>query len=303
MTFAYFNHQFVPLDQAKISIKNNTFQYGTGIFEGIRAYWNSEHQQLYIFRMGNHYARMLKNAKVFNFNINKNESQLINITLDLLRKNSPKFDTYIRPMIYLDAEGIGPKFVNYPSAFSMYTLPLGDYVNTETGIKVCFSSWRRIHDNMIPARCKTTGAYINSALAKTEALSLGYDEAIMLNAEGYISEGSAENIFIVRDGKLITPGVSSDILEGITRETVIDLAIKELGITTIERSISRTELYVADEAFLCGTGAQIAPIISVDQKTLKDGKVGPITSKLENLYFNIVRGNNPNYKQWLTPVY
>ena len=303
MTYAYFKGQFVPLDQAKVSIQNNTFQYGTGVFEGIRAYWNSQERQLYVFRLVEHFSRMLRNCRVLKLNIDKDEKELSEIAIELLRKNHPETDTYIRPIAYVDSDGIGPKFIGYPSGFAMYTLPLGDYINVSSGIKVGFSSWRRIHDNTIPARCKITGGYVNSALAKTEALEHGYDEAIFLTEEGFISEGSAENIFLVRDGRLITPALSEDILEGITRDTVIELAREELGIETIERPIGRTELYVADEAFLCGTGAQVSPMIEVDKRPLGNGLIGPITAKIQALYFDVVKGKQKKYSRWLTSVY
>ncbi len=301
--YAYFKGQFVPLDQAKVSIQNNTFQYGTGIFEGIRAYWNPDERQLYVFRLTEHYARLLRNCRVLKLNIGRDAKELSEIALELLRRNRPETDTYIRPIAYVDSDGIGPKFIGYPSALAMYTLPLGDYINVSSGIRVGVSSWRRIHDNTIPARCKVTGGYVNSALAKTEALEHGYDEAIFLTEEGFISEGSAENIFLIRDGKLITPALSEDILEGITRDTVIELAREELDIETIERPIGRTELYVADEAFLCGTGAQVSPIIEADKRLLGTGRIGPITAKIQALYFDVVKGKQQKYLHWLTPVY
>jgi len=302
MTYSYFKGQFVPDEEAKISIQNNTFQYGTGVFEGIRAYWNSQSRQLYVFRLREHFVRMLSNCRVLKLTIGKDEKELSEITVELLRKNRPETDTYIRPIAYIDHLGLGPKFVGYPTGFAMYTIPLGDYIDS-AGIRVAFSSWRRIGDNTIPARCKVTGGYVNSALAKTEALEHGYDEAIFLTQDGSISEGSAENIFLIRGGKLITPSPSEDVLEGITRDTVIELAREDLGIETIERSIGRTELYVADEAFLCGTGAQVSPIIEIDKRPLGSGTIGPITSKIQSLYFDVVKGNQKKYLHWLTPVY
>jgi branched-chain amino acid aminotransferase len=303
MTYAYFKGQFIPVDQAKISIQNNTFQYGTGIFEGIRAYWNGQMRQLYVFRLREHFVRMLRNCRVLKLKIDKDEKELSEITVELLRKNHPETDTYVRPIAYVDSEGLGPKFVGYPTGFAIYTIPLGDYIDVSSGIKVGFSSWRRINDNTIPARCKVTGGYVNSALAKTEALEHGYDEAIFLTADGFISEGSAENIFLIRDGRLITPPLSDDILEGITRATVIELAREEMGIETDERAIGRTELYVADEAFLCGTGAQVSPIIEVDRRPLGSGRIGPLSAKIQALYFDVVKGNQKKYLHWLTPVY
>jgi len=303
MTYAYFKGKFAPFDQAKISVANNTFQYGTGIFEGIRAYWNADQRQLYVFRLVEHFARMLRNCRVLKLDIGKDEKELSEITVELLRKNHPETDTYVRPIAYVDSEGLGPKFVGYPTGFAIYTIPLGDYIDVSSGIKVGFSSWRRINDNTIPARCKVTGGYVNSALAKTEALEHGYDEAIFLTENGFISEGSAENIFLIRGGKLITPALSEDILEGITRETIIELAREELGIETVERPIGRTELYVADEGFLCGTGAQVSPMIEVDKRPLGNGRIGPITAKIQALYFDVVKGKQKKYSHWLTPVY
>lgn len=303
MTYAYFKGHIVPIDQAKISIQNNTFQYGTGVFEGIRAYWNPDEKQLYVFRLHEHFIRMLRNCRVLKLTIDKDEKELSETAVELLRKNRPETDTYIRPIAYVDSDGLGPKFVDYPTGFAMYTIPLGDYIDVSSGIKVGFSSWRRINDNTIPARCKVTGGYVNSALAKTEALEHGYDEAIFLTEGGFISEGSAENIFLIRDGRLITPPLSDDILEGITRDTVIELAREELGIETTERAIGRTELYIADEAFLCGTGAQVAPIAQVDKRPLGSGRIGPISAKIQALYFDVVKGKQKKYLHWLTPVY
>lgn len=303
MTYAYFKGHFVPIDQAKISIQNNTFQYGTGVFEGIRAYWNPDERQLYVFRLHEHFIRMLRNCRVLKLTIDKGEKELSETAVELLRKNRPETDTYIRPIAYVDSDGLGPKFVGYSTGFAMYTIPLGDYIDVSSGIKVGFSSWRRINDNTIPARCKVTGGYVNSALAKTEALEHGYDEAIFLTEGGFISEGSAENIFLIRDGRLITPPLSDDILEGITRDTVIELAREELGIETTERAIGRTELYIADEAFLCGTGAQVSPIAEVDKRPVGSGRIGPISAKIQSLYFDVVKGKQKKYLHWLTPVY
>ncbi|MGH7480220.1 MAG: branched-chain amino acid transaminase, partial [Candidatus Methylomirabilales bacterium] len=273
--FAYFNNQFVSLDEAKISIRTNALHYGTGIFEGIRAYWNARRTQLFVFKMAEHYERLLRNCRVLRLRVGKDVKELCDITLELLRKNQHREDAYIRPLAYISSEGLGPKLVGYETGFAIYTIPLGDYLDTSTGIKVGVSSWRRISDNSIPARCKVTGGYVNSALAKTEAIEQGFDEAIFLTQDGYVSEGSAENIFLIRGGTLITPDLSADILEGITRQVLIDLCREELGLEVIERSVGRSELYLCDEVFLCGTGAQVSPIIEVDRRPLSDGKIGP----------------------------
>jgi branched-chain amino acid aminotransferase len=301
--YAFFDNQFVPIHEAKISIRTNAFHYGTGIFEGIRAYWNPRHQQLYAFKMDAHYERLLRNCRVLRLKVGKEVKELGDITLELLRKNQHREDTYIRPIAYVSSEGLGPKLVGYETGFAIYTLPLGDYIDTSTGIKVGVSTWRRISDNTIPARCKVTGGYVNSALAKTEAMEQGFDEAIFLTQDGFIAEGSAENIFLVRHGKLITPDPASDILEGITREVLIELCREELGLEVIERPVGRSELYLCDEAFLCGTGAQVAPIIEVDRRPLSGGKMGPLTAKIQQLYFQVVKGQHEKYLKWCTPVY
>ncbi|MFQ5802978.1 MAG: branched-chain amino acid transaminase [Candidatus Methylomirabilales bacterium] len=300
---AFFNDAFVPIGEARVSIRTNALQYGTGIFEGIRAYWNTQHQQLFVFKMSEHYERFLNNCRVLRLQVGKDLKELCDITLELLRKNEHREDTYIRPLAYISSEGLGPKLIGYETAFAIYTLPLGDYIDTSTGVKVGFSSWRRISDNTIPARCKVTGGYVNSALAKTEAMEQGFDEAIFLTQDGFISEGSAMNIFLVRDGKLVTPDLSADILEGITREVLIELCREELGLEVIERPVGRSEIYLSDEAFLCGTGAQVSPIIEVDRRAIGHGTIGPITAKIQELYFHVVKAEHPKYLHWCTPVH
>ena len=303
MNLAYFNKQFVPLSEAKISIRTNALHYGSGVFEGIRAYWNPKEQQLYVFKLPEHYERMVNNCKVMKLKLDHDVKELCAITVDLLRRNQPREDTYIRPIAYISSEGLGPKLIGYETGFAVYTIPLGDYIDTSVGIKVGFSSWRRISDNTIPARCKVTGGYVNSALARTEAIEQGYDEAIFLTQDGFVSEGSAENIFLARNGSLITPDLSQDILEGITRDVLLTLCREELGLMVTERQVGRTELYVADEAFLCGTGAQVSPVIEVDRRPVGSGKMGPITARIQQLYFQAVKGDHPKYRHWCTPVY
>lgn len=303
MPTVYFNKQFVPLSEAKISIRTNALHYGSGVFEGIRAYWNAAEQQLLVFKLPEHYERMVNNCKVLKLKLEHDVKELCAITVDLLRRNQPKEDTYIRPIAYISSEGLGPKLLGYETAFAIYTIPLGEYINTAVGIRVGFSSWRRISDNTIPARCKVTGGYVNSALARTEAMEQGFDEAIFLTQDGFISEGSAENIFLVRNGSLITPDRSQDILEGITRDVLLTLCREELGLTVVERQIGRTEVYVADEVFLCGTGAQVSPVIEVDRRPIGTGKMGPMTARIQQLYFEVVKGNHPKYRHWCTPVY
>lgn len=303
MSIVYFNKQFVPLAEANLSIRTNALHYGSAVFEGIRAYWNPNEQQLFVFKLPEHYERMLNSCKVLKLKVGHDVKDLSALTVDLLRRNQPKEDSYIRPIAYVRSEGLTPKLVGYDTGFAIYTLPLGDYIDASGGLKVGFSSWRRISDNSIPARCKVSGGYVNSALAKTEALEQGYDEALLLTQDGFLSEGSAENIFLIRDGVLVTPDLSQDILEGVTRNALISLCRDELGFPVVERQVGRTEVYVAEEVFLCGTGAQVSPVVEVDRRPIGTGKIGPLTARIQQLYFDVVRGRHPKYRHWCTPVY
>lgn len=301
--YAFFEGRFVPIEEAKVSIMTHALNYGTGCFEGIRAYWNDEEEQLYIFRMPEHYQRLHNSCRILLIDLPYSVEQLCDITVELLRLEGFTQDTYIRPLAFKSQEGIGVRLKGVADTFALFAVPFGKYIEREEGAKVCVSSWRRIYDTALPARAKCTGAYVNSALCKSEAEMNGFDEAIVLTRGGSVSEGSAENFFMVRNGVLITPSITSDILEGITRQTLIQLAREELHIPVKERTIDRTELYVCDEAFLCGTGVQIVAIASIDHRPVGDGQVGPITRKLRDLYFDIVRGKVPKYKHWCTPVY
>ncbi|WP_297887712.1 branched-chain amino acid transaminase [Sulfurihydrogenibium sp.] len=301
MAVVYFENRFVNEEDAKISIKTNSFHYGTAVFEGIRAYYNKDNDTMYGLFFKEHYQRLFKNMRILNMEIEESVDDLVEITKELVKRNNHKEDVYIRPIVYYSDLAIGPKLIGYTAKIAIYTLPLGDYIDTDKGIKAKVSSWVRLNDNMIPPRLKVTGAYVNSALAKTEALLSGAEEAIVLNKDGFVSEGSAENIFIVRDGKLITPPVSDDILEGITRKAVMDIAI-DLGIPVIERTIARTELYVADEVFFCGTGAQISPVIEIDSRKIGNGTVGEITKKIKDIYFDAVRGKLEKYRNWVVEI-
>ncbi|WP_457679890.1 branched-chain amino acid transaminase [Thermovibrio sp.] len=301
--FAYFEGRFVPIEEANINIQTNSFHYGTAVFEGIRAYWNSEKEQLYALFLREHYERMLANCKILNLKVGKSAKELSEITVELLRTCGHREDVYIRPIAYFSDLKISPKLVDYKTEVAIYTVPLGDYLDLSRGLKAKTSSWHRINDTMIPARCKVAGAYVNSAFAKTEALINGYDEAIMLNPDGTVAEGSGENVFMVRGGKLFTTPPSSNILEGITRNAVITLAKEELGLEVIERPILRSELYVADELFYTGTAAQVAPVVQVDHVVIGNGEIGPITRELQRVYFKAVKGEIEKYKGWLTPVY
>ncbi len=301
--YAFFEGRLVPIDEARVSIMTHAFNYGTGCFEGIRAYWNDTEEQLYIFRMREHYERFLRSCHIILISLPYTADELCNITLEVLEKESFREDTYIRPLAYKADPGVGVRLHDLEDQFALFATPFGKYIEKEEGAKAGVSSWRRINDNAVPARAKITGAYINSALIKTDAVMKGFDEAIVLTQDGHVSEGSAENLFIVRDGKLITSPVTEDILEGITRLTLIELAAKELGIETVERRIDRTELYVAEEAFFCGTGVQIVAITEIDHRPVGTGEIGPIVRQLRDLYFSIARGKRKDYLDWITPVY
>lgn len=298
----FLSGEFMPANEARIGVAAHGFSYGTGCFEGIRAYYNAERDQLYIFRALEHFQRLARSCKIMNIQLPYTPEELVEMTTELIRRNGLRENCYIRPFAYKADEIIGVRLNNLHDDFTMFTIPMGDYVST-SGLRCVVSSWRRIDDNMIPARAKISGAYVNSAFAKSEALMGGYDEAIMLTNEGHVSEGSAENIFLMIGGELITPPPSENILQGITRDTVIELARREFEVLTRERVIDRTELYTADEIFFTGTGAQIAPVVEVDHRTIGTGAVGAFSAKLGELYRDVTRGRRSEYMHWLTPVY
>lgn len=301
--FAYFEGQIVPYANAKVGVLTHALNYGTAAFGGLRGYWNADERQLYLFRPLNHYTRLLNSAKMLCMEFEHTPESLTEVTIQLLQKEDYRQDVYIRPLVYKADEGIGVKLHGVRDALSMVSLPFDRYVANDTNAHVTFSSWRRVDDNVIPARGKVTGAYANSAFIKTDAVRAGFDEALVLNQDGHISEGSAENIFMVRDGILITPPITDNVLEGITRHSVMELAEKELGLTVIERSIDRTEVFICDELFMTGTAAQVTAITRVDFRAVGDGKMGPITAKLREVFDQTVRGKNPKFKNWNIPVY
>ena len=299
----FMNGEFIPAEQGVIPVRTHGLSYGTGCFEGIRGYWNEEDQQVYLFRLREHYKRFLNSCKILQISLPYTVEQLVDLSIELIKRNGQRRDVYLRPMAYKSDQIIGVRLHNLEDHIIITSEPVGNYIDI-TGLHCCVSSWRRVDDNAIPARAKITGAYVNSAFAKSEAMQNGFDEAIMLTHEGHVSEGSAENIFLLMNGEFVTPAPTENILLGITRETVIELARREFGRITRERQIDRTELYIADEILLCGTGAQIAPVIKVDHRPIGDGTIGPISKALQQLYFDVVRGHIPNYRaQWCTPVY
>lgn len=301
--FAFFEKRFVPLSKAKVGIMTHALNYGTACFEGIRGNWNGDQGQMYLFRLEEHYQRMLKSCRILKINLPYRSDQLCHLTVELVAKNGYKEDIYVRPIAYKSSETVGVRLHNLEDDFFIFVTPFGPYLDTEKGAKCCISSWRRIDDNMIPPRAKVTGLYVNSALAKTEAWENGYDEAILLTQDGHVSEGSGENIFVVLDGKLATPPSSDNILKGITRDAVVRIAENELGIDIVERSLDRSELYTADECFMTGTAANVTPVVEIDHRKVGNGKVGQTTKKIQRLYQDIIRGRNPKYRAWCTPAY
>lgn len=301
--YAYFEGKIIPYSQAKVGIMNHTLNYGTGAFGGVRGYWNTEDEQLYIFRSADHFKRLLNSVKLLYTKVEEDLEQLQEVTLELVRTEGLREDSYIRPLVYNADEIIGVRLNDLDTKIAIFTLPFTRYVENDEAAHVKVSSWRRIDDNSIPARGKITGAYINSAFIKTDALLSGFDEALVLTNDGHISEGSAENVFMVRDGVLITPPLTENILEGITRRTLIQLAKDDLGLDVVERAIDRTEVYICDEFFLCGTAAAVTAVTYVDYQSIGTGVMGPITSQLKLMYDDVVRGKLEKYKHWNMPVY
>ncbi len=302
-SWVFFEGEVMRYHDVHIGPMTHALHYGTGCFEGIRAYWNPAREQLYVLQAAAHYDRLHRSARILRMELPYTTPELIDLSLELLRRNGYRTDTYIRPLVFKSAEQIGVQLHALPDSFLIYTAPMGNYVEIDGGIRCAVSSWRRVPDCALPARAKATGGYLNSALAKSEALENGFDEAIVLSESGHVSEGSAENLFMLKEGTFVTPPVTDDILEGITRSLIIGLIRDELGRPVVERSIDRTELYTCDELFLCGTGAQVSPVIEVDRRPVGDGTVGEFTHELQGIYFSAVRGDNPKYEDWSLKVY
>ncbi len=299
---AYFKGEFVPASEANVNIQAKAFNYGIGCFEGIRAYYDEAEDVLRVFRAEDHYRRLLDSCRILQLTTDLSVEQMIEITDELLRRNECRCDAYVRPIVYSNSFSLSPIVTQAEeNGFAMYIIKMRDYLDTKKGITACVSSWRRVSDNMIPARAKPTGVYLNSALARYEAKLNGFEEAIFLTNDGYVSEGSAEHLFLVRDGTLITPTSQEDNLEGVTRRSLIELA-GELGYPVIERRVARTELYVAEEAFLCGTGAEVTPLVAVDRRVVGDGTAGPVTLALQDLYFKVAHGKVARFEHWCHTV-
>ena len=301
--YAFFDGRIVPIEEARVSIMTHAFNYGTGVFGGLRGYWNPEESQLFIFRAYDHFLRFIQSASLLRIQVPYSVDELIAILRELLQKEGWRENCYIRPLAYKSTEIIGVRLHDLDDQVAIFSLPFGRYIENEEGAHVGFSAWRRVDDNAIPARGKIIGAYANSALIKTDAVLAGYDEAIVLNEDGHVSEMSAANLFIVRRGVAITPPVNANVLEGIVRRSLIQLLQDDLGVPVVERDVDRTELYLADEAFMCGTGVQVAAITQVEHRPLGDGKIGAITKRLRDLFYEVVSGRVQKYRGWLTPVY
>lgn len=302
--YAYLRGDFLPLDQATINVRTHAFLYGTAVFEGIKAYWLPETAEMAIFRLGEHYQRLCQSSHILRLTPPLSIDRMVALTLELVQKNQCRQDTYIRPIVYKADLRIGP-ILQVPETkddFCLFTVPMAGYLDTAQGIHVGVSPWRRLDDNAIPARAKVNGAYVNTALAKTDGALCGFDDVVVLTNEGHVAEGSAMNLFLVRQGQLITSPISDNILEGITRQSIMELADRELGIKTNCRPIDRTELYVAEEAFFAGTATEVAPIVKFDHRAVGTGKVGTITQQIQGLYTKAIHGLLPQYESWVTRV-
>ncbi len=298
--YAYFQGNIVPLSEAKIGVMTHAFNYGTAVFEGVRGNWNAADQTTYLFRLREHFERLGQSSKILTLQMHETVDRLCEIAVELVERSGFTEDVYLRPMVYLSSEQLGVRLHNLESSTLIFLTPFPAYLPE---VARCHTStWRRVQDTGIPPRAKVTGIYVNSALAKSEANANGFDEAIMLNENGHVSEGSGENIFMVRDGRLITPTPADNVLEGITARSVMELAANELGVPILQREIDRTELYIADEVFMTGTAAHLTPVVEVDRRPVGTGRPGPITSKLSELFYDCIRGKSEKYQNWCTPA-
>lgn len=298
-TIVYFENHFVPLGEARVNILTHALHYGTGVFDGIRGYWDQSRQELFLVRLAEHFERWKTNAGILRIDVGATVDELCELTAELCRRNNFHTNVYVRPLAYKASARIGVN-PDANDAWSVIVVPFGDYLDSREGLHAGVVSWRRIEDNAIPGRAKICGAYVNSALAGDEARRCGFDEAIFLTERGHVAEGATCNLFLVRHGKLVTPPGSENILEGITRASIIELARNEMRLDVEERVVGRSELYVADEAFFTGTAVEVGPIVKVDHRPVGTGKIGPITSELRRLYFEATRGRLPRYRHWLT---
>ncbi|MDO9445466.1 MAG: branched-chain amino acid transaminase [Dehalococcoidia bacterium] len=300
---AFFRGRFVPLEQANINIMTHAFNYGTAVFEGVRGNWNDDEGELFLFKVREHIQRIRQSAKIMRMSLKYSDDEILETIHDLVKQNGYREDVYIRPMVYKSSEIVGVRMHNLEDDFLVYVTPFGAYLDPEAGARCMTSSWRRVDDTSIPARAKVNGLYVNNAMAKTEAQLNGFDEAIMLNHDGHVSEGSGENIVMIRRGVLVTPPASDNILEGITLETALEIAQREFGLRVERRSIDRSELYIADEIFMTGTAAHVTPVVELDRVPVGDGRPGVVSKQIQEFYFKAITGRLPQYREWLMPVY
>lgn len=303
--YAWFDGAVVPLEQAKISVHNQALQYGTSVFAGMRAYWNAEREQLYLFRPFDHFERLLQSAALLRLDLNYTPAQLLQSLIALLQAEGVDCNCYIRPLVYAANESLGVHLLDARPELAITLMPLrdGGFVSKAGGMHVCISAWRRVEDNAIPARGKISGSYVNSLMIRSDAMLAGYDDAIVLNNDGHIAECSVANLFLVRKGVAITPPVTADVLEGVVRRSLIQLLQEELNVEVQERAVDRTEAYLADEMFMCGTGAEITPVTRVEHRPVGEGEIGPLTSRLSQRFLDIVYGRDSRYMDWLEPVF
>ena len=299
---ALFRNRIRPYAKAKLGLLTHALNYGTGVFAGIRGYWNQKEKKLYVFRLADHVRRLHESARLLRMDLPLSEKATAAALLKLLRAEGLREDCYIRALAFYSDEVIGVRLHGLKPVLAAVAVPFGLYIDKAEGAHCTVSSWRRPDDNVIPPRGKITGSYANSALAKSDAELAGFDEAILLNCDGHVSEGSGENIFLIRRGIAVTPSLDESVLEGITRRSLITLLREELGLTVEERPVERGELYLADEIFLTGTAAQITAVTRIDHRPIGSGQMGPVTKRLRSLFFDVVRGRSPKYRPWCTPV-
>jgi len=300
---AFFRGHIVPYAEARVGVLTHALNYGTAVFAGIRGYWNDEEGELFVFRPRDHFRRFLESARLLGMAIPYSEEELAAVVNELLRAEMHREDCYIRPLAFYADEAVGVRMHDLSPEVSIVTMPYGRYLENDESLHLTISSWRRVDDNMIPARGKIAGAYVNSAFAKSDAMRAGFDDAILLTQEGHVSESSASNVFLIRNGVVVTPSITENVLEGITRRTVRELLAKELSLEVVERAVDRSEIYLADEIFLCGTGVQIGAVTRVDHRPIGAGKMGPVVGDLRRLFFEVVRGRRREYRHWCAPVY
>jgi branched-chain amino acid aminotransferase len=300
---AFFQGKIRPLSEAKVGIMTHALHYGTGVFEGIRGNWNESKQSMIIFRLTEHYERLIRGCKILQIDLPYSVDDLVSITIDLIKRNNFQEDVYIRPLAYKSEELVANlKLHELKSDFALIMVPFGGYIDNEKPIQCQTSSWRRPDDSMMPTGVKLSGLYTTSILAKTEAIMAGFDEAVLLNHDGSVSEGSGENIFMVVDGEIITPSETENCLLGITRDCVYKICQNELNLKVSSRKIHRSELYLADEIFLTGTAAHITSVGKLDNRVIGSGDIGKITRKIQEKYFEILKGGINKYSSWCTEI-